>query len=178
MKPVLVAYGTSEGQTRKIARFIAERIRAADYEVDLVDAASPEAASLSPIYIGAVLGASVHQEHHQSNFVQLLKSNHAWLNGIPTALFSVSLAAASIDGESRDEAQKLLDDLAADSNIEPALTRCIAGALLYTRYDYLKRMIMRLITKREGGPTDTSQDYEFTDWDDVALFADAFLRKL
>jgi len=31
---------------------------------------------------------------------------------------------------------------------------------------------MKAITAREGGPTDTSRDYDFTDWPAVDQFAD------
>ena len=30
---------------------------------------------------------------------------------------------------------------------------------------------MRMIVRREGGPTDASRDYEYTDWDAVDAFA-------
>ena len=54
----------------------------------------------------------------------------------------------------------------------------VAGALLYTRYNFLVRFVMRQITKAEGGDTDTSRDYEYTDWDAVDRFAEAFARQL
>lgn len=107
MEPVLVAYATTEGQTRKIAQFIADWIRVAGYEVDLLDTTSADAAVLSPIYVGAVLGASVHAERYQSSFVHFVKSNGVWLQGISTAVFSVSLAAASNDENVRHEARDL-----------------------------------------------------------------------
>ena len=58
MDLILVAYATHEGQTRKISQFIADRIRAAGHEVDLVDTTSSESALLFSVYAGAVLGAS------------------------------------------------------------------------------------------------------------------------
>jgi len=30
---------------------------------------------------------------------------------------------------------------------------------------------MRMISRQEGGPTDTSREFEFTDWDHVDRFA-------
>jgi menaquinone-dependent protoporphyrinogen oxidase len=30
---------------------------------------------------------------------------------------------------------------------------------------------MKRIARKQGGPTDTSRDYEFTNWDDVARLA-------
>ena len=35
----------------------------------------------------------------------------------------------------------------------------------------MTRQIMRFIAWREGAPTDTSRDYEFTDWNMVRQFA-------
>jgi menaquinone-dependent protoporphyrinogen oxidase len=37
---------------------------------------------------------------------------------------------------------------------------------------------MKRIARKEGGPTDTSRDYEYTDWEAVDRFADAFAAKL
>jgi len=34
--------------------------------------------------------------------------------------------------------------------------------------------VMKYIAWRKGAPTDTHRDYELTDWDDVARFADTF----
>jgi menaquinone-dependent protoporphyrinogen IX oxidase len=43
----------------------------------------------------------------------------------------------------------------------------VAGALRYREYDVFTRTLMRLLMKRGGHPTDTSQDYDYTDWDAV-----------
>jgi len=56
MKPILVVYGTTEGHTRKIAEFIAERVRRRGKNVDLVDSATPEAGQVLPIYSGVFIG--------------------------------------------------------------------------------------------------------------------------
>jgi len=45
---------------------------------------------------------------------------------------------------------------------------------MYSRYGFLKRMMLRAIAKREGGDTDTSKDHVYTDWGQVASFATAF----
>ena len=46
-----------------------------------------------------------------------------------------------------------------------------AGALVYTRYGWLKKRLMRSIAKRDGSDTDMSRDHEYTDWDAVDEFA-------
>jgi menaquinone-dependent protoporphyrinogen oxidase len=52
-----------------------------------------------------------------------------------------------------------------------------AGALLYTRYGFFKRWIMKKIVRDKGSPDlDTSRDYVYTDWDGVKRFAEEFLK--
>jgi len=50
----------------------------------------------------------------------------------------------------------------------------VAGALKYTEYDFMKRILMSLIAQRNGADTDTTHDYEYTDWtrlrDDTVTF--------
>jgi menaquinone-dependent protoporphyrinogen oxidase len=178
MKPILIVYGTTEGQTRKIAEFIAERLRSQGQKVTVVDSATPAAEQLMPVYAGAFVGGSLHQHRHQSSLVHFVKANATWLNAIPTAFFSVSLAAAGPDAGAQAEARKLADEFVADTGLKPCMVRLVAGALKYTRYDFFKRFIMRMIAKHAGGDTDTSQDHEYTDWDDVRRFVDEYLELL
>ena len=56
----------------------------------------------------------------------------------------------------------------------PAITKMIAGALPYTRYNWLKRQMMKRIVAKAGGDTDTTRDYEYTDWIDLRNFAQDF----
>jgi menaquinone-dependent protoporphyrinogen oxidase len=50
----------------------------------------------------------------------------------------------------------------------------IAGALRYSKYPLPLRWLMRRIAKQAGGDTDTSRDYEYTDWEQV----DGYARRL
>jgi menaquinone-dependent protoporphyrinogen oxidase len=177
MQPILVAYATTEGQTGKIAAFIAERLRIRGHRVDLVDTATPVATQVVPIYQAAFLGGSLHQQRHQESLRHFISSNRAWLSAMPTAFFSVSLAAALEDMDSRLETQRLLQEFLAECGVRPLVTRCIPGALKYTHYDYFKRLVMRYIAKEQGRPTDTSRDYEYTNWVDVEAFVDEFLAE-
>lgn len=178
MQPILVAYATTEGHTRKVAEFIAERLRIRGHRVDLVDVATANALDVTAAYQAAFVGGSVHQHRHQSALLHFLKSNRDWLASLPVALFSVSLAAARDDMDDRLEALRMANDFIDESGLRPLVTRCIAGALKYTQYDYFKRLIMRMISKQHGGSTDTSKDVEYTDWNDVEAFVDEFLARV
>ena len=56
MQPILVAYATTEGQTRKMAEFVAERLRIRGHRVDLVDTATTATEAVVSVYQAAILG--------------------------------------------------------------------------------------------------------------------------
>ena len=53
-----------------------------------------------------------------------------------------------------------------------------AGALRYSAYSPFVRFMMKLIARANGAPTDTSRDYEYTDWKAVDRFAAAFVLRV
>jgi len=175
MNSVLVVYGTTEGQTRKIAEYIADNLKERGVEFDLVDSATASATLTQPVYVAAIACGSLHQHKFQDALVQFLRENKAWLDGIPTAFVSVSLAAALKDEQSRAELREVVEAFYRDTGWTPAITRHVAGALRYSHYDYFKRLIMKLIAKHQGGDTDTSRDHEYTDWDDLKHFVEEFV---
>jgi menaquinone-dependent protoporphyrinogen oxidase len=176
MTRLLVAYGTTEGHTRRICEFIADIARRNGCEVTLIDSAAPEAGrGMETGYDAAILAASVHEGKHQSAMTHFVKDNMSWLNQLPGMFLSVSLAIAAEDPKSRAEAQDNLRRFLEETGWQPAHTRCVAGALLYTRYNFLKRFVMHLIAQRAGGGTDTSCDYDYTDWIDLRNFITDFL---
>jgi menaquinone-dependent protoporphyrinogen oxidase len=175
MKSVLVVYGTTEGQTRKIAEFIADALKAHGVVVDLVDSAGEGAALVQPVYAAAIVCGSLHRHHYQSSLLHFVKDNRDWLAGMPAAFVAVSLTAVLTDDESRDELRKAAEAFCRQSGWTPAITLHVAGALRYSQYDHFKRLIMKLIARQQGGDTDTSHDHEYTDWDSLARFVDEFL---
>jgi menaquinone-dependent protoporphyrinogen oxidase len=100
------------------------------------------------------------------------------LNAIPTAFLSVSLAAAADSEEDKRGLQECLETFLAKTGLKPAAIEHVAGAFRYTEYDFLKRWAMKYIAWRKGQPTDTGRDYEYTDWDALARFAEAFAGRV
>ena len=64
------------------------------------------------------------------------------------------------------------------SGWRPTIERSFAGGVPYTRYRLWVRWMIKMISRRSGGPTDTSRDYDFTDWPAVAQFAKQFASLL
>lgn len=175
MKTVLVVYGTTEGQTRKVAEFIENALKERGAKVELLDSASAGAALVQPFYAAAIVCGSLHQHHYQASLLRFVQDNAAWLAGIPSAFIAVSLTAVLNDTESRDELRKAVEAFFRKAGWTPAITRHVAGALRYSQYDYFKRLIMKLIAKQQGGDTDTTHDHEYTDWNDLTRFVEEFL---
>ena len=168
MTKILLVFHTSEGQTAKIAERVAAVLRgdAFDVEVhDVVAAPGPEA------FDGVVLGDSIHTGRHSRTLTRYLEEHQGALAARPTALFQVSLTSANLDAEHTATAQKLIHDLEQRTGCDPDLVGLFAGALVYTQYGWMKRRIMRAIARKEGGDTDLTRDYEYTDWAAVDQFA-------
>lgn len=173
MVRVLIVYATFEGQTRKICEQIAEWLRASDQECVLIDAGEDDEFRVEG-YDAAIIAGSLHEAKHQKWLTKAVRERAGDFNAIPTAFLSVSLTAVSKDEKHTADAQRCIDEFLHDTGLTAAVTKPVAGALKYTQYDWMKRAIMRMIVAREGGDTDVSQDYEYTDWKDLEAFVEEF----
>lgn len=176
MKSALVVYGSTDGQTRKIAGFIAEALQARGLKVDLVDSATPSAEAVQPRYAAAVLAGSLHEHLHQKSLQHFALANAGWLNAIPTLFLSVSLEAAMPDAVDRHQARHHLQCFLDVTGLKPLRAEPISGALRYTQYDWLRRTMVRLIARQMGASTDTAHDCEYTDWDALERTVDEFVE--
>lgn len=175
MKRVLIAYGTTEGHTATIADVVADALRAHGHDVTTLDVKRTAAADLDG-YDGAILGSSVHLGKHDKHIADFVRRNQDILVRIPSAFFSVSLAAHGDDAE----AQGYVERFVTATGWHPAQTATFSGALLYTRYGFLKRLLMQQIARTKPGDlgTDSSRDYIYTEWDAVTRFAEHFAQGL
>ena len=179
MKPLLVLYATREGHTRRIAQHIADTLRSRGFVSELIDVAeSPVNLSLED-YGAAIIAASVHRQKHEAEMLSFVKTNVEELEKMPTAFLSVSLSEAGAEdkaapAKSRTQAaadvQRMIDGFLTESGWHPSAVRPVAGALLYSKYNFLLRLIMKRIARQAGGDTDTSRDYEYTDWKSLDEF--------
>jgi menaquinone-dependent protoporphyrinogen oxidase len=174
MTHILIVYGTTDGHTRKIAQVLAENLRARRCSVDVVDAAgslwrlSPES------YDGVIVAASVHIGDYQRAVARWVRMYAPILNGLPTAFLSVCLAVLEERVEARSEITRIMQRFLARCGWQPMITKMVAGALLYTRYGWLKRHMMKRIAAKAGGDIDTTRDFEYTDWTDLRQFTSEF----
>jgi menaquinone-dependent protoporphyrinogen oxidase len=174
MARVALLYGTTEGQTATVAERIADVLADAGHEPTLFHAGHlPEGFSLTD-YDAAVVGASIHGGKHQQYVRRFVREHVDELNAMPSAFFSVSLTAAEGSDEAWETARGMLAEFLEETGWDPDATAVVPGALKYSEYGVLKRFLMKRIAKQAGGDTDTSRDYEYTDWDEVEGFASDF----
>lgn len=177
MARILVAYGTGEGQTAHVAHAIADRLRLtgdSPYVADL----QHENPNLDE-FAGAVIGGSVHAAKFQIEVREYVQRNVDRLNSMPSWFFGVSLSEAGkkapIDPQN---ASKQMATFLATTNWAPRGELSVAGALKYREYNILKRFVMKHIARKAGGDTDTSHDWEYTNWGTVVQFADTIAKTL
>ena len=178
MARVALLYGTSEGQTARVIERMAGVLDATGHDPTVLHAAHlPTGFSLDD-YGAAVVGASVHAGSHQRYVRRFVVDHVEALNRLPSAFVSVSLTAAEEDEDARAPARDLLEAFLDGTGWKPDATATVPGALRYSEYGPLKRFVMKRIAKRSGGGTDTSRDYEYTDWGKVEAFAADFADDL
>lgn len=171
---VLVLYSSIEGQTERIAQRVAHLLREAGHAVRLQRAG--EALELSE-FDAIVVGASVHYGHHPDSLAAQLRREHDRLAGKPGAFFSVSLSA----GGPRPKpaaARRYIERFLRRSRWRPERAVSFAGALVYSQYGWFKKLVVLCFVALGGGDTDTSRDYEYTDYEAVADFARGFAQTL
>ncbi|AOT03860.1 flavodoxin domain-containing protein [Arthrobacter sp. U41] len=174
MAKIYIPYGSVEGQTAQIAEYIAEVIRAHGHEADTGDL-KRSGDTLPGGYDGVIVAASVHMGKHEGFVADFVRKNRGELERLPSALVSVSLAAHG-DEES---AEGYVAKFEEETGWRPAHVGIFGGALLYTHYNFIKRQLMKKITRDKGSPDlDTSRDYVYTEWDGVKHFTEDFLAGL
>jgi menaquinone-dependent protoporphyrinogen oxidase len=167
-----VFFATSEGQTRHIAERLASLLHGHGFDSRAIDVAGPDAESIDWTGVrGALVGASLHVGRHQKAADRFVRANWVRLNDVPSAFFSVSLAAASKNQQEVDEATRLARAFPEARGWRPVIVASIAGRLAYLQYNFLVRFVVRQISKKEGGPIDTSRNHELTDWTQVEKLA-------
>jgi menaquinone-dependent protoporphyrinogen oxidase len=177
-KRIVIIYGTHEGQTRKICKFVAERLKANGVAVTMLDAADAAQQTELGGFDAAIVGASLHAGGFQKSVTRLVADNVAAIAAKPNVFLSVSLSAAGDDEEDWRGLEKCLGEFFSQSGWRPQRIEHVAGAFRYTQYDFFKRAIMKRIAKERGAPVDTSRDWEMTDWDKLAAFCDAFAAEV
>ena len=175
MTKIFIGYGTTEGQTARIAEHIANTIRRRGHDAEVVDLKRSRTVDLGD-YDAVIVGGSIHMGKHEDYVADFVRQNRTVLKQLPSAFFSVSLAA---HGDTAN-AEAYVTNFEQETGWHADQVGFFAGALLYRQYGFFKRWMMkRIVRSKPGGLSmNTSRDHEYTDWDQVRQFTDDFLQRL
>ena len=173
---ILIVYASSEGQTRKIAEYVAVQFQKGGCAAVVHDSALSLGGIKVDTFDAILLAGSVHNHAHQVSIVGFATAYASVLNAVPSAFLSVSLSAAMKDGER--EAKGYVDAFVRETGWHPPDVLMVAGALRYSEYDYFRQQIVKAIVHEKGDQFDAEADHEFTDWREIDRFAQSVLAKM
>jgi menaquinone-dependent protoporphyrinogen oxidase len=183
MKRIGIVYATRGGQTGQIARHVANHLRTRNFEVEIFNVKESAPDLFFNPYDGLILAASVYLDRHERGMVKFVRNHLDALAACPTAFLSVSMSQAGVElpgiapkqrAAHAANVDQILEKFYAETGWRPKYVSAVAGAVLYTKYNFLLRFIMKRISKKAGGSTDTSQDHEYTDWGALDRFSEKF----
>ena len=184
---IVIVYATREGQTHKVADHIAATLRARAIDADVVDARAADPGFRLADYDAAFVAGSVHIGKHEKELVALVKHQRDALAALPCAFVSVSgsqataeatSAPADVRARAAAEVQRVIAEFFAATGWTPARVQPVAGAMLFSKYNFLVRFMIRLIYKRSGSTLATTGDHEYTDWPALDAFVASFVAPL
>jgi menaquinone-dependent protoporphyrinogen oxidase len=172
MARILILFGTTDGHTARIAESLRDTLHGRGDEVDIVEATregrSPAA------YDAVIVAASVHGGRYQRHVRGWVRKHVYTLGDKPTAFVSVSLGVLQQEPAVQREVQAIVNRFLLSTGWRPTITKNVAGALLYRKYGWLKRWVMKRIVAKAGGNIDTSRNWDHTDWNELRAFAEQF----
>ena len=164
----LIIYSSTDGHTKTICKQIINFLD----DKDLVKLVSlDEATKLNLIEFNKIIiGASIRYGKHSKEFYKFVELNKKILEEKKGIFFSVNVVARK-PKKNTPETNPYVKKFLKTSKWKPEKIGVFAGKVDYPNYNLFDKYIIKFIMFITGGPTDTSQSYEFTDWSKVDDFA-------
>src|SRR5262249_42228061 len=124
---------------------------------------------------------------HEREMVGLVRKHREELSRMPTAFLSVSGGQATVErvetpddvrAKTAEDVRANIDRFEKETGWFPDHAHPVAGAIRYSRSSPLVKFVIRRMMKKGGGPTDTSRDWEYTDYHALEGFVDEVLRSI
>jgi menaquinone-dependent protoporphyrinogen oxidase len=171
MASILMLYATRRGQTKKIAARIASVLAGRSHTVQVVDADQLAAQLDVAGFDLVVIAAPIIVGGYPRSVVRFVRRHHEELQRVASVFVSVGMAVASRTSDGRAQSLVVVEKFLKKTGFRPGRIELVAGSLPYSKYNFVLRFVMKRIAAKEGGDTDTSRDYEYTDWAAVDHFA-------
>ena len=172
---IALVYASRHGHVAAIAKRLASIAAIRVFDCAVIDVKQARTNALDGCD-AALIAGSVHFGRHAGALRRFVTRKLGWLSSIPTAFVSVSGSAAALEG--RVKAEDYIDDFVRVTGWQPDLCLSIAGAVLFSKYGPITRLLMKFASRIAGRDTDTTRDYVYTNWSEVDLFMHGFIDTL
>ena len=175
MSGSLIIYSSTDGHTKKIC----EQIKNFLDDGKLVKLIPLDEATKFDLieFNKIIIGASIRYGKHSKELYKFIELNKKTLKEKKSTFFSVNVVARK-PGKNNPETNPYIKNFLKISKWKPDKIGVFAGKVDYPNYNFFDKHIIKFIMFITGGPTDTSQSYEFTDWSKVDEFAKELNIKL
>lgn len=170
---ILIAYATTEGQTHKICKTIADQVVGLGHQVEMLDTARKRRDVHPDDFDAFIIAASVHQDKHQNEIEVFVAACKEVLSAKPAIFISVSLAAAF--EEKISDANSYVADFVALTGWTPDQSLIVAGAVRSEEYDYFQQQILEHVVLKDRDDFQPNEPQEFTDWAELANAVEKFI---
>ena len=164
----LIIFSTTDGHTKKICERISKFLNNGKL-TKIVSLNEATKLNLSE-YQRIIIGASIRYGKHSKELYKFIELNKKILDQNQNVFFSVNVVARKLE-KNTPETNPYIKKFLKVSKWQPKRLGVFAGKVDYPNYNFFDKYIIKLIMFITGGPTDTSQSYEFTDWLKVENFA-------
>lgn len=187
-KLVAVLYGVSTHPARVIAEHLSGGFQERGFAVELRPLRRAATLDLKG-FTASVLIANIPLGHEEKDFLEFVGAQKDSLERMPVAFISMSFAGGGQKGSPESappsdeeqeksaqfitETQATLDRLFAETGWRPTRHWPLAGAITYRRYNFVVRLILKLLSTGEASQSGLRED-----WRALDAFLDEFEREI
>ena len=163
----VIIYSSVDGQTLKICNKLRDVCQQNNQNVELfsINDFNEDVTN----YDRLIIGASIRYGFHNKNIIDFINTNKKQLDSIKTAFFSVNLVARKSE-KSTPNTNPYVIKFFKTIDWTPTIVGVFAGKLDYKKYPFFDRIMIQFIMWMTKGPTNTSVEIEYTNWDRVTEF--------
>lgn len=162
-----IIYSSVDGQTLKICNKLRDIFQQNKQDIELFSIEDFNGDITN--YDKLIIGASIRYGTHNKKIIDFINTNKIQLDSIKTAFFSVNLVARKSKKRTPDTNPYVIKFFKT-IDWTPTVTEVFAGKLDYKKYPFFDRIMIQFIMWMTKGPTSTSAEIEYTNWDRVTKF--------
>ena len=170
----IILYSSVHGQTKKICEFIRTSLMKSSKDVEMINI-NNLIFTIDEIFRfdKIIIASSIRYGKHNKQIESFIQNNLELLNAKKTGFVSVNLVARKIEKSTPDTNPYVIKFLNSIT-WKPTVSAVFAGTLNYGMYNFIDRILIKLIMLITKGPTNSKTKIEYTDWTEVEKFVEKF----